>query len=562
MTSSLTAIPLDGGTGDEGVLSIATPPRVPPERSGAGSSPAMQPFGLLAAGHAAPALDRRMEEWIASQVDLALDVETRAAPRTIWHQFIDRLPMARQAQSRRVIRGGPETAFADWSRFRVAYRHGVTVVRLVDRALVKEPHVRELTRDLIELIDAGNHRLILNFHGVEKVGSWVALAVDEVYRRAKMGDGGELKVCGLSDHLAAVIDLAGMAPGIERHADEDTALGARWPEPSTPRTLPVDILLAVASGPEVPPIRGGAPTHPSAVGPVPESRPSPRPSSGKRANSPAEPGIWLIVQMGAARGRPVPVVGPRFVIGRHRECQLRLGSPMVSKLHAAIERRDGRIVLTDLGSTNGTILNGRVLRGKEAEIHDGDRIQVGPVICTLATVAHRGGPLKVEEQVAEWLHGAGAGFDRADPVNALDTAVLSTTGPAPPSEEPEWNIKTEVIQDVLVVTPETGELENDATIERLREHLHSLLAESVPCRVVLNLEYVAHVTGQAIGVILAHHLRLDRDGGCLRICQARARIMAVLHQVRLTMLIECHPTLDEAVLSAWPGASRHVHSED
>src|SRR5262249_21180351 len=159
--------------------------------------------------------------------------------------------------------------------------------------------------------------------------------------------------------------------------------------------------------------------------------------------------------------------GPRFVIGRQRDCQLRLGSPMVSKLHAAIERRDGRIVLTDLGSTNGTILNGRVLRGKDSEIHDGDRIQVGPVICTLATVAHREGTVKVEEQVAEWLHGADAAA-HAEQVNALYTAVLGTSSAAAADEGPEWNIRTEIIQDVLVVTPESGELESDATIERLR----------------------------------------------------------------------------------------------
>jgi anti-anti-sigma factor len=233
---------------------------------------------------------------------------------------------------------------------------------------------------------------------------------------------------------------------------------------------------------------------------------------------------------------------------------------MVSKLHAAIERRDGRIVLTDMGSTNGTILNGRILRGKEAEIHDGDRIQVGPVICTVATVAHRDGPVKVEAQVAEWLHGPDASAP-ADPVNALETFVPVGSGPAT-AEDPEWNIKTEIIQDVLVVTPETSELENDATIERLREHLDALLGESVPRRVVINLEYVAHLTGQTIGVLLAHHLRLDRAGGCLRICQARARIMAVLHQVRLTMLMECHPTLDEAVLSAWPDPARRVTAGD
>ncbi len=34
--------------------------------------------------------------------------------------------------------------------------------------------------------------------------------------------------------------------------------------------------------------------------------------------------------------------------------------------------------------------------------------------------------------------------------------------------------------------------------------------------------------------------------------------MAVLHQVRLTMLVECHPTLDEAVLAAWPDGTRRA----
>jgi hypothetical protein len=37
----------------------------------------------------------------------------------------------------------------------------------------------------------------------------------------------------------------------------------------------------------------------------------------------------------------------------------------------------------------------------------------------------------------------------------------------------------------------------------------------------------------------------------LRICQAHARIVALLDQVRLTMLVDCYPTLDEAVLATW-----------
>jgi anti-anti-sigma factor len=548
MASSVNAIPLDGMAGHDGMPAMTVGPL---EDTDTGSSLAMQQFGLLAAPRAAAAYDRRMEDWIASQLDLSLAIEPMPAPRNVWNQLIDRLPALRRSAGRVPLRGGPETAFSDWPRFRIAYRRGITVVRLIDRALVKERLVRELTRDLIELIEAGNHRLLLNFQGIERVASWVALAVDEAYRRSKAADGGELKICGLSAPLAAVLEIAGMAPGIELHPDETSALGARWPEPSSPRTLPVDILLALAAGPEMPPLRGGAPANPSVAGPIPGRPSAPRHRPDHESQPRGEPGIWLIVQMGASKGRPIPVGDSRFVIGRHCDCQLRLGSPMVSKLHAAIERREGRIILSDLGSTNGTILNGRLLRGKEAEIHDGDRIQVGPVVCTLATVAQRDGSGKVEEKVAEWLHSE-ASAGHPDQVNALDTAVAATTSPAAADGDPELSIKTEIIQDVLVVTPELGELESDPTIELLRTHLHQLLSEPLPRRVVVNLEYVAHLTGQAIGVLLAHHLRLDGSGGCLRICQARARIMAVLHQVRLTMLVECHPTLDEAVLSAWP----------
>jgi anti-anti-sigma factor len=517
----------------------------------------MQRFGLLATPAAPIDTDRRIEDWIASQLDLRIEKDTDATPRNIWNRIIERLPAMRRTHGRRQIRGGSETAFSDWSRFRIAYRKGITVVRLVDRALVKESPIRELARDLIELIEAGNLRILLNFQGVDRAASWVALAVDEAYRRCKAAVGGELKICGLSAALADVTKIAGVAPGIELHADETTALEAHWPEPGAPRTLPVDILLALTAGSDPPPIRGGGPSDSSEA--VLSANDKRTPSRTRRAKAQlvhGDPGIWLIVQMGASKGRPVSVSGSPFVIGRQHDCQMRLRSPMVSKLHAAIERRDGRIFVRDLGSTNGTVVNGRPLRSKEAEIHDGDRIQIGPVVCTMATVAQREGSGKVEEHVAEWLYAdsAGAQFDQ---VNALETAVIATSGPETEGDS-ELSIKTEVIQDVLVVTPEVGDLESESTIELLRSHLHSLLSQPVPRRVVVNLEYVAHLTGQAIGVLLAHHLRLDRSGGSLRICQARSRIMAVLHQVRLTMLVECHPTLDEAVLSAWPAPPRRA----
>ncbi len=102
-----------------------------------------------------------------------------------------------------------------------------------------------------------------------------------------------------------------------------------------------------------------------------------------------------------------------------------------------------------------------------------------------------------------------------------------------------------------MITPQVSDLDDGESIEMLRSHFQALFDQPLPRRVVVNLEYIGHLSAQAIGVLLAHHLRLDRAGGGMRICQARARIMAVLHHVRLTMLVDCHPTLDEAVLGSW-----------
>ena len=95
----------------------------------------------------------------------------------------------------------------------------------------------------------------------------------------------------------------------------------------------------------------------------------------------------LIVQEGPMMGRPVPIRGSRFTIGRGPDCQLRLGSATVSRSHATIERRGGRLFLRDLASTNGTLLNGRPLRDREVEVRDGDRVRVGPLSFTLSVVA-------------------------------------------------------------------------------------------------------------------------------------------------------------------------------
>ena len=71
------------------------------------------------------------------------------------------------------------------------------------------------------------------------------------------------------------------------------------------------------------------------------------------------------------------MVGPAGVtLGRSRQCDVVLDDPNVSRQHAEIRPRGGSWVLTDLGSTNGSSINGRRIDGPEV-VKPGDELEIG-----------------------------------------------------------------------------------------------------------------------------------------------------------------------------------------
>ena len=519
---------------------------------GRAESPELQ---LLVAKPACTA-DRRIEDWIASN----LDTESVAAGPNLWNKLIENLPGLRRVSRRpgREGSGGGVASQGGWSRFNVAYRRGITMVRLVDNALVQRSHIQELGCDLMDLIEVGNHRVVLNFTVVERLGSWIIGVVGNAHRRCAAADGGKLKICGLDPQLAEIFSIVGMAREIDLQPDEAAAIDGPWPRSVAPRQLPVDILGEVLASGAIPLIRGGSPAEDSAEVECPPRGRDASATQRSRPVSQLPATISLRVQVGSSEGRTVTISTPRFLIGRDRGCQLRLGSAQVSKQHAAIERRDGKVYLHDLGSTNGTLINGRHIRDMEFELHHDDQIQIGPVLAKVVLGAAPA-PLAIDESPVEELAEVEAllcscSEVQADPVTTEELPFIDDTDPAS-------RIKHEVIEDILVVTPRLPELEDEGTLEALRSRLQALFEEPLPRRVVVNLEFVNHLSRRAIAVLLAHHFRLEWSGGSLRICQAHARIIALLDQVRLTMLVDCYPTLDEAVLATWSGALKPAHAQ-
>jgi pSer/pThr/pTyr-binding forkhead associated (FHA) protein len=90
---------------------------------------------------------------------------------------------------------------------------------------------------------------------------------------------------------------------------------------------------------------------------------------------PAEIAMLLVVE-GAEPGKRIFLDKAVLLIGRdEQECDLVVAERQVSRHHALISVGDDGYTLKDLGSKNGTFLNGKELEGPRA-LQDGDEIQI------------------------------------------------------------------------------------------------------------------------------------------------------------------------------------------
>ncbi len=110
--------------------------------------------------------------------------------------------------------------------------------------------------------------------------------------------------------------------------------------------------------------------------------------------------------------RDIAINASPFQIGRRSDLAFSLPSPTVSNVHAEVIERDGQLFLHDLGSTNGTFVNGeRVF--DEQPLHEGDLIQ-------FATVVFR---LKRQDAVSGAATVRGGGCDRAMALIQFDRLI-------------------------------------------------------------------------------------------------------------------------------------------
>jgi len=106
-----------------------------------------------------------------------------------------------------------------------------------------------------------------------------------------------------------------------------------------------------------------------------------------------------------------------FVIGRSEDCDLRIDSARISRRHAEIVSDKEGYRVRDLGSTNGTFLNGRQI--DDAQLDDGDLL----LVADLELAFHWGGPQDARDTATEVLDTQSRGGGRSRSAWELVRAV-------------------------------------------------------------------------------------------------------------------------------------------
>jgi pSer/pThr/pTyr-binding forkhead associated (FHA) protein len=157
--------------------------------------------------------------------------------------------------------------------------------------------------------------------------------------------------------------------------------------------------------------------------------------------------VKLIVQGGQTRNRVLVVRDPESIVGRAQGSAVRIPSAEVSRQHCLFRLEHGYLTVEDLGSLNGTFLNGTPVVGRQAVL-PGDRVEVGPIAFLVQ--------YELTPEAVEHLRGTGEDeFEIVDEVLEVQEEEL----PRLPVVEEEENVP------VLPILEGPGDPEDEVIVE-------------------------------------------------------------------------------------------------
>jgi pSer/pThr/pTyr-binding forkhead associated (FHA) protein len=158
--------------------------------------------------------------------------------------------------------------------------------------------------------------------------------------------------------------------------------------------------------------------------------------------------VKLLVVQGRPFGKSLLFPNGDYYFGRGPECHVRPESEWVSRQHCLLRVTPAAVFVRDLGSRNGTLVNGALVEGERQLLH-GDQVQIGPLVFELQMERDTGDQSEVSanvdsvtlgsentaemdltQQVTSTLHAAPGGVDEP----TLEQKALPASMPQPPTK--------------------------------------------------------------------------------------------------------------------------------
>mgnify|MGYP000984667220 CR=1 FL=1 len=261
--------------------------------------------------------------------------------------------------------------------------------------------------------------------------------------------------------------------------------------------------------------------------------------------------VRLKVVEGKPHGAVIALHGKWFYIGRDAACQLRPKHDAVGERHCALFLDGDYVEVKDLGTQNGTILNGRRLKPSiSTPVHNGDRLQVGPLTFEVEVSAATGGQVGVGRD-------APLGHDALDDAEEPATARIANKliqrdlgKSADPTRAVGTHLNVVLSEGIPCVTIEMPKI-TDQTVNTLKKELANLSERQGLSRVILDMRKVHEIDGPGIDVILAFESRLKSHGARMKMCELAGPVLDSLADAgvidQLPIFLDCH----DAIWSAW-----------
>lgn len=185
--------------------------------------------------------------------------------------------------------------------------------------------------------------------------------------------------------------------------------------------------------------------------------------------------VILKVTKGSKVGAKIAVKKEEFVIGRSPECHLCAGSTSISRRHCAITRNGTKVTIQDLGSRNGTLVNGEKTSG-EVELQSGDEITIGSLgfLVTISTgIANEKKPqVKSVAEAVERTAAKSLGHSVQD--DDISGWLLDTDKPKGTFSDTQTirldDTKASELRDAMRELEETGAMDAAKAEEEAKEH--------------------------------------------------------------------------------------------